>query len=542
MFLLTKFLIKYIVIPVLISLIIPIILLIIMYQPMNFYYTDSLELEDIVVEEVIQRGFDQYQDAQDSTLPLMFSIQEEQLNYYVKEALSSLNETQVEDSEYFIKEDRFGYAGSWFVFNDDEIELVSKLDVFVTDTFTYETSIRLTFQIEFDGSDITLNIKNIFIGNLPILWIFDVASGALNLFGIDLESEISTLLSQFGTYNQQDKSLTIALSNLIESSVADQNLALLLQVLIENIQQNDLIDLSVSTDEGFAFNIQLSKLYDDSEMTQVDLGIPLNIDTITEEWVSTISYMDVFQSILNTPETSSPTFNVTLEVETLNQMLVLFTSNLVPIEIELTTYQLTIGQPVLFIETELLMLIPFEITHQEQVVFQTIFKIETSIEYQEQQGYLTLNALNIGDSTFDEAFLEQLLLISGVNVTNNQIPLDTVLSSLESFISIADVTVVDNGVKLLVQPEMSVPLAESIDQVEQMIEGLTALEGLPDDIEEALLNISQAIDANNLEQINSAFEEYSQIYEALDDTIKSDIEAIIFDYIDDMGYLETLLN
>ena len=542
MFLLTKFLIKYIVIPVLISLIIPITLLIIMYQPMNFYYTDSLELEDIVVEEVIQRGFDQYQDAQDSTLPLMFSIQEEQLNYYVKEALSSLNETQVEDSEYFIKEDRFGYAGSWFVFNDDEIELVSKLDVFVTDTFTYETSIRLTFQIEFDGSDITLNIKNIFIGNLPILWIFDVASGALNLFGIDLESEISTLLSQFGTYNQQDKSLTIALSNLIESSVADQKLALLLQVLIENIQQNDLIDLSVSTDEGFAFNIQLSKLYDDSEMTQVDLGIPLNIDTITEEWVSTISYMDVFQSILNTPETSSPTFNVTLEVETLNQMLVLFTSNLVPIEIELTTYQLTIGQPVLFIETELLMLIPFEITHQEQVVFQTIFKIETSIEYQEQQGYLTLNALNIGDSTFDEAFLEQLLLISGVNVTNNQIPLDTVLSSLESFISIADVTVVDNGVKLLVQPEMSVPLAESIDQVEQMIEGLTALEGLPDDIEEALLNISQAIDANNLEQINSAFEEYSQIYEALDDTIKSDIEAIIFDYIDDMGYLETLLN
>lgn len=542
MFLLTKFLIKYIVIPALISLIIPIILLIIMYQPMNFYYTEALELQDIVVEEVIQRGFDQYQDAQDSTLPLMFSIQEEQLNYYVKEALSSLNETQVEDSEYFIKEDRFGYAGSWFVFNDDEIELVSKLDVFVTDTFTYETSIRLTFQIEFDGSDITLNIKNIFIGNLPILWIFDVASGALNLFGIDLESEISTLLSQFGTYNQQDKSLTIALSNLIESSVADQNLALLLQVLIENIQQNDLIDLSVSTDEGFAFNIQLSKLYDDSEMTQVDLGIPLNIDTITEEWVSTISYMDVFQSILNTPETSSPTFNVTLDVETLNQMLVSFTSNLVPIEIELTTYQLTIGQPVLHIETGLLMLIPFEITHQEQVVFQTIFKIETSIEYQEQQGYLTLNAFNIGDSTFDEAFLEQLLVISDVNVINNQIPLDTVLSSLESFISIADVTVVDNGVMLLVQPEMSVPLAESIDQVEQMIEGLTALEGLPDDIEEALLNISQAIDANNLEQINSAFEEYSQIYEALDDTIKSDIEAIIFDYIDDMGYLETLLN
>lgn len=542
MFLLTKFLIKYIVIPALISLIIPIILLIIMYQPMNFYYTEALELQDIVVEEVIQRGFDQYQDAQDSTLPLMFSIQEEQLNYYVKEALSSLNETQVEDSEYFIKEDRFGYAGSWFVFNDDEIELVSKLDVFVTDTFTYETSIRLTFQIEFDGSDITLNIKNIFIGNLPILWIFDVASGALNLFGIDLESEISTLLSQFGTYNQQDKSLTIALSNLIESSVADQNLALLLQVLIENIQQNDLIDLSVSTDEGFAFNIQLSKLYDDSEMTQVDLGIPLNIDTITEEWVSTISYMDVFQSILNTPETSSPTFNVTLDVETLNQMLVSFTSNLVPIEIELTTYQLTIGQPVLHIETGLLMLIPFEITHQEQVVFQTIFKIETSIEYQEQQGYLTLNALTIGESTFNEAFLEQLLVISDVNVINNQIPLDTVLSSLESFISIADVTVVDNGVMLLVQPEMSVPLAESIDQVEQMIEGLTALEGLPDDIEEALLNISQAIDANNLEQINSAFEEYSQIYEALDDTIKSDIEAIIFDYIDDVEYLETLLN
>jgi len=542
MFLLTKFLIKYIVIPVLISMIIPIILLIFMYQPMNFYYTDSLELEDIIVEEVIQRGFEQYQDAQDPTLPLVFRIEEEQLNYYMKEALSALDETQLDGSLYFIEEDRFGYAGSWFIFNEDEIELVSKLDVFVTDTITYETSLRLIFQIEFDGSDLTLNIKNMYIGNLPILWIFDVASGALNLFGIDLESEISTILSQFGTYNQQNKSLTIALSNLIESSVADQNLAILLQVLIENIQQNDLIDLSVSTDAGFAFNIELSKLYDDSEMTQIDLGIPLNIDTITEQWVSTISYMDVFQSILNTAETSSPTYNVTLEIETLNQMLVSFTSSIVPIEIELTPYQLTISHPVLHIETGLLMLIPFEITHQDQVIFQTIFKIETSIEYQDQQGYLTLNALTIGESTFNEAFLEQLLVISGVNVTNNQIPLDTVLSSLESVVSIAEVTVVDNGVMLLVQPEMSVPLTESMDQVEQMIEGLTALEGLPDDIQEALLNISQAIDANNLEQMNSAFEEYSQIYEALDDTIKSDIEAIIFDYIEDVGYLETLLN
>ena len=143
MFFLMKIVFKYILLPILISLIIPVIFLIAMYQPMDPYYKDNDQLETLVFNEVISDGFEMYAQVNESESPLSFSINENQVNQYMFDVLKTTNASFDTSRTYVIEETQFGYAGSWFLFDDDAIELVSKLDVFVIPNFNYQTSLKI---------------------------------------------------------------------------------------------------------------------------------------------------------------------------------------------------------------------------------------------------------------------------------------------------------------------------------------------------------------------------------------------------------------
>ena len=107
-------------------------------------------------------------------------------------------------------------------------------------------------------------------------------------------------------------------------------------------------------------------------------------------------------------------------------------------------------------------------------------------------------------------------------------------------ISIQDISIDQDKIKILIQPSTSV--GSIIDLVEQTMNELQLLETLPEVIQTQLEVISNAILTNDIEDMNQAFEDFMLIYDGLDDTIQSEIQLIIFTYLDEAMILETLLN
>jgi len=542
MFFLMKILFKYILLPILISLIIPVIFLIAMYQPIDPYYKDNDQLETLVFEEVISDGFEMYAQVNESETPLFFSINENQVNQYMFDVLKTSNALFDTSSAYVIEETQFGYAGSWFVFEEDAIELVSKLDIFVIPNFTYQTSLRIIFDVDFDGDIITLQIENIYIGNLPILWMLDVAVFGLNLAGIDLVEEISDLLNQFGTYDHEEKSLSLSISTILSQQMNDEETSEFITVLLSNLQQNDLFEIKSEASE-LSFLIHLEKLSDQTEpLDMTQFSDIQSFDQATTNIYESINYVALFQEVV-TREENDRTYDIALEANDLNPLLFVATNNLFPISFDISGYNIELMYPYLEIDGEILVNVPVKLFDSNNtVVFQTIIQLETDLTFENNQSMITLNRLSIGDSNFDQAFINQILTIAQIPIENNTIDISEIMSRVTNQLPIETISTQDSNLIIAVEASLLSPIETQLDDIEVIVEALSDIDALPDDIQASLDEIVTAFQTDDVDAISDAFEDFSEIYDALDDTMRSEIESIIFDYIGDTTILESILN
>lgn len=542
MFFLMKIVFKYILLPILISLIIPVIFLVAMYQPMDPYYKDNDQLETLVFEEVISDGFEMYAQVNESETPLSFSINENQVNQYMFDVLKSTNASFDTTQIYVIEEAQFGYAGSWFLFEDDAIELVSKLDVFVIPNFNYQTSLRIVFDIDFDGDIMTLQIKNIYIGNLPILWMLDVAVFGLNLAGIDLVEEISNLLNQFGTYQHEEKILSLSVSNVLSQQMNDNETSEFITVLLSNLQQNDLFEIE-SEASSLSFVIHLEKLSDLSEpIDMLQFSDIQSFDQATTQLFESINYIELFQSVVTRDENVS-TYAISINENDINPLLFVATHDLFPILFDVSGFRIEMQHPYVEINNEILLIVPLRLFDENNnVVFQTIIQLETELLFENNQSVMSLNGLSIGDSDFDQDFVHQILNLAQLPVENNTIDISDIMSILTNQLPIETISTQGENLVLEVEAATLIPLETQLDDIELIVDALSDIEALPDDIQASLDDIVAAIQTNDSAAINDAFEDFSEIYDALDDTMRSEIESIIFDYIEDTAIIDSILN
>jgi hypothetical protein len=542
MFFLMKILFKYILLPILISLIIPVIFLIAMYQPMDPYYKDNDQLETLVFQEVISGGFEIYAQANESEMPLSFSINENQVNQYMFDLLKTTNASFDTSRTYVIEETQFGYAGSWFLFDDDSIELVSKLDIFVIPNFNYQTSLRILFDIDFDGDIMTLQIKNIYIGNLPILWMLDVAVFGLNLAGIDLVEEISNLLNQFGTYQHEEKILSLSISNVLSQQINNQETSEFITVLLSNLQQNELFEIE-SEASMLSFVIHLEKLSDQTEpMDMLQFGDIQTFDQATTQLFESINYVELFQSVITRDENAS-TYAISLDANDLNPMLFVATNDLFPISFDISGFRVEMQHPYIEIDNKLLLNVPVRLFDENNnIVFQTIIKLETELLFENNQSVISLNGLSIGDSDFDQDFVHQILTLAQLPIENNTIDISDIMSILTNQLPIETISTQDENLVLEVEAALLIPIETQLDDIEMIMDALSDIDALPDDIQASLDDIVAAIQTNDSAAINDAFEDFSEIYDALDDTMRSEIESIIFEYIEDTTIIDSILN
>lgn len=538
MFFLIKLLVKYILIPIFITLLIPIIILLFMYQPLDFYYQDK-ELEQASLNEILEDGFNTLTEGEASSLS--FSLHEDEANYYVLNVLSVANENFDLSNTYFIAEEFYGYAGSWFSFSEEGIELISKIDIFLTPTITFETSLRITFELLFDGDQIILGIDNIYIGNLPILWMIDVADFGLSLFGIQLEDEISAILNQFGTYQHESKILTISVSELIDASSSETQTVESILALLKGIQNNNLLRLE-SKDQMLSVVIDVYILEDTTEIQHLAEENSLqSYEEVLQNWYTSISYIELFQETLNSNDQALLQYTVEMQELELNQLLNISLSEMFPNTIEVGSYMIQMNQPYLVIDDALWIEIPIQIYNDNtSPIFTTKIKLEASLFYEDDQGSLTFNQIYIGKAVFNQDLLSGLFQLFDGQIEDNQLDITPLLEMLNEEISIQDISIDQDKIKILIQPSTSVD--SIIDLVEQTMNELQLLETLPEVIQTQLEVISNAILTNDIVDVNQAFEDFMLIYDGLDDTIQSEIQLIIFTYLDEAMILETLLN
>lgn len=538
MFFLTKLLVKYILIPIFITLLIPIIILLFMYQPLDFYYQDK-ELEQASLNEILEDGLNTFTDSEANSLS--FSLHEDEVNYYVLNVLSAVNESFDVSNTYFIEEEFYGYAGSWFSFSEEGIEIISKIDIFLTPTITFETSLRITFELLFDGDQIILGIDNIYIGNLPILWMIDVADFGLSLFGIQLEDEISAILNQFGTYQHESKILRISVSELIDASSSETQTVEIILALLKGIQDNNLLRLE-SKDQMLSVVIDVYILEDTTEIQHLAEEDSIqSYEEVLQNWYTSISYIELFQETLNSSDQTLLQYTVEMQELELNQMLSITLSEMFPNTIEVGSYMIQMNQPYLVIDDALWIEIPLQIYNDNaSPIFSTKVKLETSLFYEDDKGSLTFNQIHIGEAVFNQELLSVLFQLFEGQIENNQLDITPLLDMFNEEISIQDISIDQDKIKILIQPSASI--GSMIDLVEQTMNELQLLETLPEVIQTQLEVISNAILTNDIEDMNQAFEDFMLIYDGLDDTIQSEIQLIIFTYLDEAMILETLLN
>jgi len=540
MFFLTKYFFKYIVKPILVILLIPMIVFIWMYQPLDFYYEDTT-LEGISFNDILSDGFEKFSQSENEERRLTFSMHEDNVNYYI---LSVLNETNLDlesENKYFIEDEFYGYAGSWLSFQEDDIEIISKIDVFITPTITYETSLRITFDLLFDGDQIILDINNMYIGNLPILWMFDVAAFGLSLFGIELEDEISAIFNQFGTYQHESKILTISVSELINASMSETQTVQSVLALLKGIQNNDLLRLETE-DQILSLIIDAYMLEDSTDILNLEEEDRLqSYEDVFQDWYTSVSYIELFQEALNVSDQDLIQYTVEMQALELNQIMDIALADRFPNTINIGSYVIQLNQPYLVIEDELWIEIPIQIySDNTSSIFTTKIKLNASLHYEDDQALLNFNAIEIGDAVFDHALLSVLFQFFDGQIEENQLDITPLLDVLNEAISIHAISISLDKIHMLIQPTTST--SSIIDLVEQSIYELQLIETLPEVIQTQLEVISNTIRTNNVEDMNQAFEDFMLIYEGLDDTIQSEIQSIIFTYLDEAMILETLLN
>ena len=131
-----KFLFKLIVLPIISILAIPLIILALLYKPVTIPVDDFSDIQALSLTEMIQEDVDSFLLSNETTSTVGISLAQTDANALLLEQMRGINANYLVDSasddekNYVIKEDLFGYQGSWIRFKDDVIEIESGAHVF----------------------------------------------------------------------------------------------------------------------------------------------------------------------------------------------------------------------------------------------------------------------------------------------------------------------------------------------------------------------------------------------------------------------------
>ena len=524
-----KFLFKLIVIPVLSLAAVPAIFLGLTYRSFTIPYDDfeganTVSLVDMVYEEVDNFLVD---NNTDSTIGLHWTQQN--VNSLLKEAYVSMNslylsDTATEDEKNFVvKEEMFGYQGSWVQFSEDTIAIESGLQVFVKG-FTYKTVVLISFNLTIDTEEIVLTLDKLDVGNLPLAWTFSTASWAAEqVMGQDIQTIINEQLGGIATFNPETLEIRLDVQAAVDEALSeDPQTSDLVNSLLQFIAQNDLLSIKFTEGE-FNVDLALGKLRDATTPFMLDDADRI----ITEDDLNAIMASKASSLVFSTLATTAYPF-VELKELTLNRILEYFMRDslvssgvLQQMTIE-ERYSITVYAPYIIMNDNIVVNIPIliEDVNNPENNFPTIIKIAATPEIDGSDLKIVFNDLTAGEISLSEEYITNILallgdsafIVDGAFVIED---FDSLMS--QAGMGLQSVQVVGDKLRLYVILNESIDLVEVQDLVTDVLLDIVDNPEYSDEFNGAIHDVLDSV-SNPLVDSDEAVENLILVFDTLTDT------------------------
>ena len=544
-----KFLFKVIVIPILSIVAIPLITLAVLYKSVEIPVEDfTSDGNTVVLTDMITEEMDAFLANNDSDSVITLGVAQKEANLLLKETFLSMNSNYLDEDatddekNYVLKEDMYGYQGTWVDFNEDMVEIESGIHIFVSN-FTYKTRLLIAFKLEADTEEIVLTLDKLTIGNLPLAWAFGAADWAVTqITGNDLEATINDQLNGIATFDPTTREIRVDVQTLVDSQLSDDpQQAALVNSLMAFVDENELFDIGF-TDGSFDASLALGKTKDDTPPFELDATDRL----ITEADLTAMLESKATSLILSTLSTTTNPYIEFGEL-TLNKVLdyMLRDQQVAPGVLQevvlFEDYLMRAYVPyVTMTDTVFVVNIPLKISSiaEPTNTFQTIIKIDATPSMSGSDLVITLNQLTAGEVSVTNEHLANILTLLGdtdLIVDGNIVIQDFDQQMNQAGMSIDTVEVVNSKLKMYVELSDQIPLGDIQDAIEGVLDGISDNPDIPAELDQAVDDVLNSLTdpSGDPEQ---AVEDFMETFEGLDEEEQQVVYDALLDEFENSEY------
>lgn len=465
--------------------------------PKEYYDAPTgVNLTDMVKDEV-----DTFLINHDENSSLSIGLSQNKVHQLIVEQLRKQNESYALESttnadlkNYVIKEDYFGYQGSWVRFKKDTIEIESGAHIFVAG-ITFKTRLLLALKVETDLEEATVKLDKVTIGRLPLAWMFGTANKMLkSVAGQDIEGMINEQLQGYGTFDPNTRTLKIKIDEIV-SSVAEEGSQqqALVNALLSFIRENELVNVGINED-GANIGFALGKLSDKTQPFVLAEEDKISNDTEMQA----ILMAKGSTLVISLLSTNSDPF-IQLDAFTLNRFFEYFTRDVQEDGVLIKTdflddYMLEAGIPFVTMEGNSLQIqIPIKLyeTDDDTKVFQTIIKLHSTPTFVNDDLAFSLDSVNAGTITLGSEHIVDIMALLGESefiVDGKFVIKDFTQTMNQSGMEVKGVVVEAGQLKLFVQPKIA-----DFENLQNVISGvlddLLNTTTLPDEFKDTLSDL-----------------------------------------------------
>ena len=522
-----KFLFKLIVIPTLSMLALPAAFLALAYKSVSIPIEEFESISAAPLSQMVEEELDAFLSSNDSNASVGVSVAQSDANAILKAQFLEINDKYLDpnatedERNYVIKEDYFGYQGSWVRMKDNSVEIESGIHVFYNG-FTFKTRLLIVFKLEVTTEEIVLTLDKLTIGNLPLAWTFSTASWAAErVLGQDIKSIIDEQLNGIAEFDPQKREIRVNVDTLLEETMSSDPKSLaLVRSLLAFIEENDLLTIGFIEGE-FEMRLKLGKTRD--TVTPI-FAVSESQRILNDEHLQAIFASRVNALVLSGIYSQTP--YIDLDAVTLNRVFEYFLRNPehslgVIVEAEIYEgYHMKALMPFISFSDGLIVNIPLIIEKADDTekTFRTVIKIEGLPSVDGNDLIIQLNSLIAGEVTLTSEHIDNILTMIG----DNEVIRDGALV-LENFdeqmsqagLSIQNVTVVNQRLRLHVSLS-DVPYVEVQQAIKDVIQGVSNNANYSPVLNDALNNVFDSL-ADPEAEPEAAVQQLLEVVEGLSD-------------------------
>lgn len=532
-----KFLFKVFVLPILILAALVGTFLFFLYKNVSIPTNDFAGTQTVDFTSMVTERVDIFLADNSNEASVDFNFTQQQANQLILEQLRTQNPSYQDanapddQKNYVLKQDYFGYQGSWVRLKNGSIEIESGAHVFVGG-FTFKTALLLTFELEANTDEVVLRLTKLNIGKIPLAWASSVANWGLGLAGIDIEQQLEDQLGGFATFDLSKRELKLDVDALVEDQFSDNpQQAALIGTLLHFIESNELLNIGFGN-QTFGANLNLGKSRDNTVPFVLD-----EADKIEDEaHFQAILAAKTSGMIFSVLDTNSEYAYIDLDVFTLNRMFEYLlrdaqVGNGVLQEVELfDEYTLSAFVPfVTVVGNNFYINIPLSIIKNSDsaLAYHTIIKLHANPVMEGSDLRLELEHLSMGEVTLEGEHIGSILGLLGETdfVQDGALVIkDFDQQMTQAGLQIRSVEAGVFGLRLFVELNDSLPFSQIADAIQNALSDIADNPDYPQELNDAINNLLDAL-ADDDADTNAAVEALLEEMQNLDDDTQTELFA-----------------